>query len=89
MEIEDALPTEERGLHKRMANMSLRRSKNVSIRARTKWALYEKEHFDTLVNNLQNLVDLWEKLFPAKTAAQKSCAMKRRRSCTVNPHYLS
>ncbi|KAL1634731.1 hypothetical protein SLS56_002133 [Neofusicoccum ribis] len=57
-------------LHKQMRNLALNRQKHAGLTQKTKWALYQKKHFEELIENITDLVDGLEKILPAPQATQ-------------------
>lgn len=55
-----------------MRDICRRRQKETSALKKTKWSLYEKEHLDKLLNDIQQLVKDLVELFPAIVPFEKS-----------------
>ena len=74
-EVEDPnklLPAAAASLHQRMRDICHRRQKKTSGLKKTKWSIYEKEHLDKLVGDIQQLVDNLVDLFPATIPLPKT-----------------
>lgn len=51
-------------LHEHMRSLAQARQKKVGLTRKTKWALYERKHFKTLIESIKALLDDLEKIFP-------------------------
>ncbi|RYP61710.1 hypothetical protein DL771_010030 [Monosporascus sp. 5C6A] len=58
-------------LHLRMKELALKRQKRSSFAQKAAWALYEKKHFDRLIEDVTSFVKDLVELFPALKAAQQ------------------
>ena len=65
------LSSEMASLHEKMRGLSIKRQNNSGLRQKTKWALYEGEHFRQLIGNITKLVDDLVDLFPASKQSQR------------------
>jgi tetratricopeptide (TPR) repeat protein len=52
-------------LHKRMRQLAIERQSQSSVRQKAKWALYEKKQFEQLIEDITELVEDLDFLFPA------------------------
>ncbi|KAF4534302.1 uncharacterized protein LTHEOB_3110 [Lasiodiplodia theobromae] len=59
-------------LHEHMRSLAQARQKKVGLTRKTKWALYERKHFKTLLESIKALLDDLEKLLPANQFTQSS-----------------
>ena len=60
-----------RGLHNRLQGLAHRRQKHTSLIKKTVWALYDGKTFEKLVEQITNLVDELEKLFPVEATCRR------------------
>jgi hypothetical protein len=65
-----------RAVHDRLKSLALDRQKRSSFTQKAAWALYEKKHFDRLVEDVTPLVDTLVKLFPATQARQQELVVE-------------
>ncbi|OAG06629.1 uncharacterized protein CC84DRAFT_1162983 [Paraphaeosphaeria sporulosa] len=60
-----------RTLHEKMRDLSIRRQNKTPLRHKVKWALYEKKHFQRLIEDIIELVNALVETFPAVRQAQR------------------
>jgi hypothetical protein len=60
-----------RTLHENMRNLSIRRQNRTPLRQKVKWALYQKNHFERLIEDVVELVNALVETFPAVRQAQR------------------
>jgi len=53
-------------LHNKMRELAIRRQKGASLKQKTAWALYQMKNFTRLVQDITELVDGLEKIFPVE-----------------------
>lgn len=58
-------------LHERMRGLALERQNRSDVRQKAKWALYQEKQFRRLIEDITDLVDGLDKLFPAAQQAQR------------------
>jgi hypothetical protein len=71
------LDESQQALNQKTDDIVSKRLKGTSWTKKTKWALYEKRHFDTLLADISETLGMLETLFPAAVEAQKAlCAVE-------------
>ena len=60
-----------RTLHEKMRNLSISRQNKTPLRQKEKWALYQKKHFERLIEDVIELVNALVETFPAVRQAQR------------------
>lgn len=71
-EIDTLMPPFTRTLRKHVLKICHRRQRNTSVGQKAKWAVYEKDHFNSLVANVDTLVHDLVELFPATQSVQET-----------------
>jgi len=71
-EIDTIMPPATRTLRERTLKICRQRQRSKSVGKKAKWAVYERDHFKSLVGNVDTLVRDLAELFPATQSAQKT-----------------
>ncbi|KAK4900524.1 hypothetical protein LTR27_002240 [Elasticomyces elasticus] len=71
VEFDALLAPEGLQLHKRMLSICDQRRNNTSLGKKIKWAIYKKDHFRGLANDIEKLVQDLVELFPATQQVQR------------------
>jgi hypothetical protein len=61
-------------LHQKMRQLALNRQNRAGMRQKARWALYQEKHFRRLIEDITELVNDLEKLFPATQQIQRELA---------------
>lgn len=65
------LDTSAAKLHEKMRQLAIERQTRSGVRKKAKWALYQEKQFRRLIEDITDLVDRLENLFPAAQPAQR------------------
>ena len=70
---DENLPASAASLRQRIRDICRRRQRATSKAKKAKWALYEREHLNNLINDVQTLVSDLVDLYPAEAAQRQLC----------------
>ena len=76
------LRPQEKKLHSQLRAIAFRRQQSTSIAQKTRWALYEKKRFDSLIGDITDFVDKLISLFPVARESQTSICQAELRTIT-------
>lgn len=64
-------------LHEKMRKLCIKRQNGSTLLQKTKWTLYEKKYFESLIEDIKELVDALAELFPVVKQEQlKLCEVE-------------
>ncbi|RSM06848.1 hypothetical protein CEP52_005525 [Fusarium oligoseptatum] len=63
-------------LHEKMRKMAKRRQNNLSTRKKAKWALYDRRHFNDMIDSIANKTKELQELFPAAVPTERTLVDK-------------
>ena len=76
------LRPQEKQLHSQLRAIAFRRQQSTGLVQKTRWALYEKKRFDSLIGDITDFVDKLINLFPVARESQTSICQAELRTIT-------
>ena len=83
MDANEVLSADSTSLHLQMRAICRRRQRKTSGVKKAKWAIYEKEQFNSLVDDIKGLVEDLVQLFRLFCPSKRHCVTRKRLRCVV------
>lgn len=71
LEVRAHMDSTGQSLHEKMRKLCIKRQNKSTLSQKAKWAFYEEEHFNKLIEDIQKLVDALTDIFPATRQEQR------------------
>lgn len=89
VDVHEAFEGDTASMRQRMRDICLRRQGNTSRMKKAKWALYEKENLNSLIEDLRKLVNDLVELFPATKTVQEELSSQEAAEMRDEPALLT